>query len=271
MRSGRKKITPTVPAEPSSRTARVTRSTVADVDASSHRPSRGLRVLCVDDHDVLIEGLKARFDVDGGIEIVGRLPSAAKLEAEVSRLRPDVVIMDIEMPGPDAFETSDRMRRRHPDVPVLVLSAHIRDSFISASYRAGMSGYFAKSDDLRDIIRGIYEVAKNRPGSFLLGPRVAASCRSPQMGAASNAAGSAPPAALAINDEPHTLMSTLTARQVEVLRMIGKGMTRVQIAKEISRSPKTVDAHQHRLMLRLGVDTRADLMRLAIREGLAQA
>jgi DNA-binding NarL/FixJ family response regulator len=66
-------------------------------------------------------------------------------------------------------------------------------------------------------------------------------------------------------------MSTLTARQVEVLRMIGKGMTRVQIAKEISRSPKTVDAHQHRLMLRLGVDTRADLMRLAIREGLAQA
>lgn len=271
MRSGRKKSSPIVPAEPPSRAARITKSNLTEDDAPSRRPSRGLRVLCVDDHDVLIEGLKARFDVDGGIEIVGRLPSAAKLEDEVSRLRPDVVIMDIEMPGPDAFETSDRMRRRHPEVPVLVLSAHIRDSFIAASYRAGMSGYFAKSDDLRDIIRGIYEVAKNRPGSFLLGPRVSERCRPLHLDASGNSATSAPPAALAINDEPHTLMSSLTARQVEVLRMIGKGMTRNQIAKEISRSPKTVDAHQHRLMLRLGVDTRADLMRMAIREGLAQA
>ncbi len=241
-------------------------------DARGPKPTSGaLRVLCVDDHDVLIEGLQARFEVDGGIKIVGRLPSAAKLESEVARLQPDMVVMDIEMPGPDAFESTDRMRRRHPKVPVIVLSAHIRDAFISASFRSGMSGYFSKSDDLRDIIRGIYEIARSRKGTFLLGPKVRERCRPPDIDHASGQRAANADSAGLLSDAPTTRMNSLTARQVEVLRMIGKGLTRAQIASEISRSTKTVDAHQHRLMLKLGFETRADLMRFAIREGLAQA
>src|SRR5690349_3888626 len=92
---------------------------------------RALRVLCVDDHAVLVEGLQARFAIRGEIEVVGSLPTAERLVEEVTRLRPDVVVLDIEMPGPDAFEMTDRLKRRHPEVRVIVLSAHVRDAYIS--------------------------------------------------------------------------------------------------------------------------------------------
>ena len=139
--------------------------------------AHALRVICVDDHMVLVEGLRALFEIDGGIEIVGRLASASRLVDEVERLQPDVVILDIEMPGPDAFEMTDRMKRKFPGVRVVVLSAHIRDAFISASFRSGVCAYFAKSDELKDIVGGIYKVAQSRTGSFLLGPKVSERCR----------------------------------------------------------------------------------------------
>lgn len=234
--------------------------------------TRVLRVLCVDDHVVLVEGLRAFFKIDGSIEIVGRLPSAERLLEEVDRLLPDVVILDIEMPGPDAFEMTDRMRRKHPEVRVVVLSAHIRDAFISSSFRAGVSGYFAKSDDLEDIARGIKEVARSGRGAFVLGPKVLERCRpliegSTRSRIAHGATDESPVDAAA----PKTLLDTLTPREEEILRLIGKGLSRTQIASELCRSAKTVDAHQSRMMKKLGIEARADLMRFAIREGLAQA
>ena len=153
-------------------------STVSRAGLAPH----AIRVLCVDDHAVLVEGLKARFAVEGGLEVVGHLDSAARLAEEVERLRPDVVLLDVEMPGPDAFEMADRTKRRHPAVQIVVLSAHIRDAFISASFRAGVSGYFAKSDELKDIVRGIHDVASNPKGSFLLGPKVSERCRPASIG-----------------------------------------------------------------------------------------
>ncbi len=237
---------------------------------------RAIRVLCVDDHAVLVEGLKAQFAIDGGLDVVGRLATAAKLVEEVERLRPGAVLLDIEMPGPDAFEMADRLHRSHPEVRVIVLSAHIRDAFITASFSAGVSAYFAKSDELEDIVRGIHEVMRSRPGSFLLGPKVRERCRPiaaatprTEHGKAQDAA--ADDAAFARSQEPLTLLTTLTSRENEILRLIGKGLSRTQIAEQLCRSPKTIDGHQDRMMKKLGIAARADLMRFAIREGLAQA
>jgi len=233
--------------------------------------SKAIRVLCVDDHVVLIEGLKARFSIDGGIDVVGQLETAARLVEEVGRLRPDVVILDIEMPGPDAFEMADRLRRKHPDVKLFVLSAHIRDAFISASFRSGVCAYFSKSDDLNDIVRGVYQVVRAKTKSFLLGPKVKERCR-PQTSKAtptlpSNGRIPHGPS----RSVPMTLMDSLTHREEEILRLIGKGLSRTQIAAQLFRSAKTIDAHQGRMMRKLGINARADLVRLAIREGLAQA
>ena len=247
------------------------RATAAAKPESNGIASHAIRVLCVDDHPLLIEGLKAQFAITGAIEVVGRLTSAARLFEEVEHLRPDAVLMDIEMPGPDAFEMADRLKRAHPKVRIFFLSAHIRDAFISASFAAGASAYFAKSDELEDIVSGIREVMQSRAGTFVLGPKVRERCRPMEASPMSSRAHDLRDDADSSSRPPTTLLSSLSAREVEILRLIGKGLSRTQIAEQLCRSVKTVDGHQDRMMKKLGIAARADLMRFAIREGLAQA
>lgn len=236
--------------------------------ATPHPASHAIRLLCVDDHAVLVEGLRAQFAIAGKIEVVGRLSSATKLLDEVARLQPHGVLLDIEMPGPDAFEIADRLTRQHPRVRVMMLSAHVRDAFISASFAAGASAYFAKSDDLDDISAGIIEVMGSKTRTFVLSPKVRERCRPVIAGSKNRATVGGTSEG---PDVPVTKMQTLTGRESEILRLIGKGLSRHQIATQLSRSVKTVDGHQDRLMKKLGITSRSDLMRLAIREGFAQA
>src|SRR6185295_19324197 len=124
------------------------------------------------------------------------------------------------MPGPDAFEMTDRMKRKHPDVRVIVLSAHIRDAFISASFRAGVCAYFAKSDDLDDIVRGIQEVTRGQPGTFLLGPKVSERCRPTTVGEGTEHHEDGTDSSVMHSGNPTTLLDSLTNREGEILRLI---------------------------------------------------
>lgn len=227
----------------------------------------GIRVLCVDDHAVLIEGLRAQFAIQGRIRIVGSLDSAANLLEETARLNPDVVLLDIEMPGPDVFEMADRLRHQHPRVRFIFLSAHIRDGCLAAAYKCGAWGYFAKGDDLEDIVAGVGEVARSADGTFVMGPKVRERCRPAPHGPAAGAR-----RARAGDDaRPATPLASLSPREVEILRLIGKGLSRTQIARELSRSAKTIDGHQERMMKKLKLPSRVELVRFAIREGFAEA
>jgi DNA-binding NarL/FixJ family response regulator len=223
-----------------------------------------VRVLCVDDHAVLIEGLRAQFAIENRIRIVGRLASPEKLLDEATRLRPDVVLLDIEMPGPDVFEMADRLRHLHPRIRMVFLSAHIRDGYIASAYKCGAWGYFAKGDELEDIVAGLTEVARSAVGTFVMGPKVRERC-------APARAGTPTPKNSAPATAPSTMLGQLTPREIEVLRLIGKGRSRNEIASELCRSAKTIDGHQDRIMKKVGVDSRAELMRFAIREGFAEA
>jgi len=230
--------------------------------------SKPVRILCVDDHAILIEGLRAQFAISGQIEVVGRLSDASTLLDAIKTLRPDAVLLDIEMPGPDAFEMADRVRQNYPEVRVMVLSAHVRTAYINASFAAGACAYFSKSDDLSDIVNGILDVMQSHTGKFLLGPKIRELCRPPMSGQGVLRGGSQTTEDRAI---PMTLLDSLTVREAEILRLIGKGLSRTQIAAQLCRSAKTVDGHQERMMKKLGIESRSDLMRFAIREGLAQA
>lgn len=224
-----------------------------------------IRALCVDDHSVLIEGLRAQFAVEGNVRCVAALESADELIDAVAEHRPDVVVLDIEMPGADVFEVADRLRHLHPGTRFVFLSAHVRDGFLASAYRCGASGYFAKGDDLSEIIDGLKRVARCAEGTFVMGSKVRARCQPPKK-QAQRAQAKVPP-----GGPPSTLLDSLTQRELEVLRLIGKGLSRGEIGEELARSPKTVDGHQERIMKKLRVTTRAELMRFAIREGLAQA
>lgn len=227
--------------------------------ALDERADVGVKVLCVDDHALLVDGLKAQFDIEGHIRVVGHLSSALRLLEEVARLKPDVVLLDIEMPGPDVFEVADRLHHLYPNLRFIFLSAHIRDGYLSAAYKCGASGYFAKGDEVEDIVHGIREIARSQHGTFLMSPKVKERC------------GPARPAPAHADGAPAIRSDSLTPREVEIIRLIGKGLSRTDIAKELSRSAKTIDGHQERILKKLGLESRADLVRYAIREGFAEA
>ncbi|MHC4413801.1 MAG: response regulator [Planctomycetota bacterium] len=216
---------------------------------------RLIRVLCVDDHSFLVEGLSARFELEPDVECVGSIPSAEHLVQEAKRLRPDIVLLDIEMPGPDPFEAADELRRQCPEVRTVFLSAYVRDHYISAAVRAGAWGYFSKSEDADALVKGLRSVAE---GKFAFSPKVQERCQ-PKDGIKRSQP-----------VPPSSKLEALTPREQEVLRMIGKGMSRSDIAETICRSPKTVDGHRESIMEKLGIHDRAELVRFAIREGLVE-
>lgn len=223
------------------------------IAADTGRPA--IRAICVDNHPAMVEGLKSHFASEHRIEVVARLNTSTDLIQEVVRLRPHVVLVEVETPGPDAFEVINRLRKSNPDIRVVVLTAHTREVLIAASIAAGACAFFSKCDALEDVVRGIDRVLRPPPAPFLLGPKVCEQCRS---SAAAHGHQPQPPA-----------FSLLTPREAEVLRLIGKGLSRTQIAAQLCRSPKTIDGHQERMMKKLGISARADLIRFAIREGLA--
>jgi DNA-binding NarL/FixJ family response regulator len=143
----------------------------------------------------------------------------------------------------------------------------VRESLLAAAYRCNASGYFAKGDDLSEIISGIKRIARSKEGTFVMTPRVQAQCAAGGVVRGNGMSRRVSRFSVARG----TLIDRLTAREIEVLRLIGSGKSRIEIGQALSRSPKTIDGHQERIMKKLGIDSRAALMRFAIREGIAQA
>lgn len=211
------------------------------------------RILSVDDHAFLIDGLQARIDVEDDMTLVGRLTSAEGLTAEVKRVQADVVLLDIEMPGPDSFEALDDLRRACPHARTIMLSAYVRDHYIDAAYKAGAWGYLLKSDPPDAIVEGVRAVTR---GELAFSPDVERRAQPMTRKHAPD------------REKPVSRLGLLTTREQQILRMIAKGMSRTDIASELCRSPMTVDNHRKSIMKKLGINDRADLVRYAIAEGI---
>lgn len=217
-----------------------------------------INVLCVDDHAVVAEGLQAFLSSAFDLTCVGRLPNADDLVNQVKSKQADIVLMDIEMGGGDAFEAVQDVVRQCPDTKVIMLSAHLRDHYIDAAFTAGAWGYVCKSDEPASILEAVRKVAR---GEFAFSQQVLDRCEIDN----NNGRGSR------IRERPASRLQALSQRETQVLRMIGKGMTRTEIASSLCRSPKTVDAHRAAIMEKTGIHDRVELARFAIREGLVEA
>jgi DNA-binding NarL/FixJ family response regulator len=213
-----------------------------------------MRVMCVDDHAFLIEGLRARLLAESGMVFVGSRHTLDGLPAEVERLSPDVLLVDVEVPGPDVFQVIAQFRRARPGMYVVVLSAHVRDRYIDNAINAGANGYLAKTADPSAIIDALRRL---RAGEFVVSPGVESRVQTHR-------------AAEAASPRIISKLRTLTPREQQILRMIGLGQSRTEIAAAIHRSPKTVDAHRAAIMEKLGIHDRVELARYAIREGLVE-
>lgn len=215
-----------------------------------------IRVLCVDDHAFLADGLRARFEQEDDLEFAGRLGSAEGLTQEVDRVSADVVLLDIEMPGPDSFEALDDLMRVRPDTRVIMFSAYVRDHYIDEAVKAGAWGYLSKGDQPEAAIEAIRTVAR---GEFAFSDEILARTQKKKKRSRSE-----PPAA------PKSKLDLLTPRERQILRLIGRGMSRTEIAEALHRSPKTIDVHRAAIMEKLKINDRVELVRFALREGLAE-
>ncbi|MCL4210860.1 MAG: response regulator transcription factor [Phycisphaeraceae bacterium] len=215
-----------------------------------------IRVLCVDDHAMMAEGLKARLALEPDIEFAGWVSTAEHLADAAGLHRADVVLLDVDLPGADVFSELDELTRRFPMIRTIVFSAHVRDHYLDEAVNRGAWGYIAKSDPPQSLIDAIRKVSR---GEVAFGPRVFERCRPADRPASRD------------DVRPASRLDLLTPREIEVLRMIGKGMSRTEIAQATHRSPKTIDNHRAAIMEKLQIHDRVELARFAIREGLTEA
>jgi two-component system response regulator NreC len=202
-----------------------------------------IRVLLADDHAILSAGLRALLKYYDDVEVVGEARDGDEALARVDELRPDVVLMDIAMPGMNGIEATRLIRERHPETRVLVLTQHGERQYVLALVQAGASGYLLKRALGSDLIVALRAVARGE--TFLY-----------------------PPVSTVLVEEMQAPGESLTPRETEVLAHIVEGETSAQIAQALSLSVKTVEWHRSNLMSKLDVHNAAELVRYALEHGL---
>jgi NarL family two-component system response regulator LiaR len=206
-----------------------------------------IRVLIVDDHAVVREGLRTYLALQDGIAVAGEAADGDEALARAAELAPDVILMDLVMPHRDGLAAMRELRGRGSTARVIVLTSFADDERIMPAIEAGAAGYLLKNVQPAELARAVRAA---HAGDALLDPSVAA--RLVEAIAAGSA--SAPPA--------------LTPREHEVLALIVAGMANKRIARELGLSEKTVKAHVGRLLAKLGVADRTQAALLAVRTGL---
>jgi DNA-binding NarL/FixJ family response regulator len=203
-----------------------------------------IRVLIVDDHAVVREGLRTFLDLQDGIEVVGEAGDGEEAVEAAARLRPDVVLVDLVMPKLDGVQTMRRLRDRVPSARAIVLTSYLEDERLLPAIRAGAAGYLLKNVQPQELARAVRTAAA---GEALIDPAVAARLIE----------------ALGTGREERT--DQLTAREREVLALIGRGFANKRIAAELGIAEKTVKAHVSNVLAKLGVADRTQAALYAVR------
>jgi DNA-binding NarL/FixJ family response regulator len=216
-----------------------------------------IRVLIVDDHSVVREGIRSVLGDAGAFTVVGEASSAAEAIAAVRQVAPDVVVLDVSMPGGSGLHAVPELLERAPTAHVLMLSVHDDPEYVIESVRAGAHGYLRKDStpaELRTAIAAVHA------GTGYYSPQLA--------GVLANALRSdTEPVGAA---RPPRAVDVLTAREREILGHIAEGLTNREIGTKLGISTRTVEAHRDALTRKLGIRTVAGLTRLAIEQGLVK-
>jgi DNA-binding NarL/FixJ family response regulator len=211
-----------------------------------------LRVLIVDDHDLFRSGLRNLLEQEG-VNVVGEAPSGQVALRLVGDLAPDVVIMDLNMPGLTGVETTRQLSSIAPLTRVVVLTISADDDDVMNAVMAGACGYLLKDSSVPDLITGIRAAAQ---GESLISPQIAAKVLQ-RLRAQSTS-----------EDAAATIRAELSDREIEVLKLIANGKDNAQIARELFISPKTVKNHISNILMKLQIDNRIQAAVYAVRSGI---
>jgi len=210
------------------------------------------RVMIVDDQEVVREGLRAILGTVPGIEVVGVAGNGAEAVERVATLQPEVVLMDLNMPIMNGVEATRALRAAHPEVKVLVLTTYDAEEWVLDAVRAGASGYLLKDAPRERLIDAIKGTAEGRSH---VDPAVAGDLLAR--------------VAVSAAAEPSTVAASLSDRELDVLRLLGNGMSNAGIAEQLFLSEGTVRNYVSSILTKLQVDDRTQAAVLAVRHGLA--
>lgn len=209
------------------------------------------RVLLVDDHEVVRLGLKALLEQHDQFDVVGEAATAKEAFEQVIRLRPDIVLMDIRLPGMSGIEACEEINKNHPEVRVVMLTSYAEDEMLFSAIRAGASGYVLKQIGAADLVRALESVGR---GEALLDPavtqRVFQEVRR------------------AVREEEASAFANLSQQEKHVLLLVSEGKTNREIAKSLFLGEGTVRNYVSSILSKLGVSNRAEAAAYAVEHNL---
>lgn len=207
-----------------------------------------IRLAIADDHPIVREGLRRIASEGADISVTGEASTAAELFRLLAAAAVDVVLLDVSMPGSTLVETLTALKEKHPSVKVLVLSVHPEDQWAVRALRAGAAGYLTKDHSPEQLVAAIRRVA--RGGKYV------------------SAALAERLADLVDNGRHRAPHERLSDREFEVLRALGSGMATNEVAERLNLSVKTISTYRARLLEKMGLKSRADLVRYVVEHGL---
>jgi two-component system response regulator NreC len=211
-----------------------------------------IRLILADDHAVVRSGLRMLLEAQPDIEIVAEVESGRQAVDEARKLRPDVVLMDVQMPELNGIEATQQIKKLAPETAILALTMHEDDQYFFEMLHSGASGYVPKRAAPDELVTAIRTVAR---GDIFLYPSLATRLVKDYLKRAD------------ADDQP-LLYDDLTPREREVLVLIAEGLTNAEIGDKLVISVKTVDRHRENIMRKLNMHNRIDLVKYAIRTGL---
>jgi NarL family two-component system response regulator LiaR len=209
-----------------------------------------IRILIVDDHDIVREGQRALIESEPGMELVGEAKDGIEAVDLASRLQPDVILMDLHMPKKDGIEATTEIKCENPESRILVLTSFNDDEKVYAAIKAGAMGFLLKDSSPQKILKAIRKVYQ---GETSIGPRIAQ-----KLMREIQRTSDSPP-----TEEP------LTIREMEVIKLIAEGLSNQEIAERLVISERTVRTHVTNILGKLHLANRTQAALYALREGLA--
>lgn len=212
--------------------------------------TRPIRLMLVDDHQVLREGLKFMLRNEADVAVVGEAGDGNQALRLVDSVRPDVMLLDVKMPTVDGLETLRRLRERHPELPVLILTVHDDPEYVEEALRSGATGYLLKSVTREELVRAIRAAAG---GSGYLQAEI-----------------TKPVLERFARGQPAPEGAHLSPRETEIVQLLADGLSNKQIARRIGISETTVKGYLSQLFEKLGAADRAHAVALALRSRLIE-
>jgi DNA-binding NarL/FixJ family response regulator len=208
-------------------------------------------IVLADDHQMVREGLRALLDAEPDCQVVGEAADGLATLELVERLTPDIVVVDVLMPGMNGLEAARQITQRSPRTQIVILSMHANEAYVSEALRAGAEAYVLKDASSEELVRAVRQVSAGRR---YLSPPLSERAVEAYLSKAT--------------ESEFDLYDTLTPREREVLQLVAEGYTSPEIAQRFSISPRTVETHRANMMRKLELSTQADVIRYALRRGV---